>query len=529
MESKIKHNLDFGNHSTRWIKLTGSPTLWTSATFYTFVFLLAFFGILGIVAFGLTSLYPEEEMDEPIRPFIYNLNSETQQKVVKKLGVQSFVHKRHKKKKVNTNVTFRFELAFSQRIRSSDHLVSSADSADLLFAEFFPSITEYCYFVERCQGGVFEDSFLDSVKAFGRLMEEVDKSIPVFVGIGESDPRLMSLLVSIWKRNLTFITSYMLESEKLTHEVGEWSWTTVSMALPDMSKCGNSCMKRLIKEYRSVSAELLRKEEENFEAKTVHSRSLSEHVGDTLYKLVYASSERKKYRVLLATGNQKYQGYVEEAKSSKKLMKAVNLSSSLTRKVLDRGRRLHRSYLKSSRFCVHLFEDIRDVSGFFASVSRGCIPIVSKSHKWRHPYADSYNWDYSRFSFVADFDQVPSILDYIDSLSEYEIEKKQYALFMVKRRVSWFSTTRYRKQVDTRDAFDLTILEVFFRAVLQPRRLRLQGLCHSLSFAFPRVTKMEHLLQPEVATFLQTCYNITVTPNDFLVNWLDLKYNKQEL
>jgi len=528
MESKIKKHLNVSSHSARWIKL--SATFWTSATFYTFVFLLTFFGLLGIIAFGLTSVSSEEGMDEPIRPYIYNLRSETQQKVVKKLGVQSFIDKRLKKKKVNQNVTFRFELAFGQRIMSSDHLVSSPDSADLLFAEFFPSITEYCYFVERCQGDVFEDSFLDSVKAFGRLVEEVDDSIPVFVGIGESDPRLMSLLVSIWRRNLTFITSYMLESEKLTVEVGEWSYTTVSMALPDMGKCGNRCMKRLIKENRSVSAELLRKEEEeNFEAKTVENRSLSEHIGDTLYKLVYTSSERKKWRVLLATGNQKYQGYVKEAKSSKKLMKAVNLSSSLTRKVLDRSRRLHRSYLKSSRFCVHLFEDIRDVSGFFAGVSGGCIPIVSKSHKWRHPYADSYKWDYSRFSFVVDFDQVPSILDYIDSLSEYEIEKKQYALFMVKRRVSWFSTTRYRKQVNTRDAFDLTILEVFFRAVLQPRRLRLQGLCHSLSFAFPRVTKMEHLLQPEVATFLQTCYNITVTPNDFLVNWLDLNYNKQEL
>lgn len=469
-------------------------------------------------------------MDEPIRPFIYNLRSQTQQKLVKKLGVQSFVHKRAKKKKVNTNVTFRFELALSQRIRSSDHLVSTPDSADLLFAEFFPSLTEYCYFVERCKAGAFEASFQDSVKAFGRKLEKIDDSIPVFVGIGESDPRLMTLLVSIWRRNLTFITSYMLESEKVTVEVGEWSWTTVSMALPDMSKCGSRCMKRLIKENRSISAELLRKEGENFEEKTFQSRkSLSEHLGDNLYRLVYTSSERRKYRVLLATGNQKYQGYMEEAKLSKTLMKAVNLSSSLTRKVLDRGHRLHRSYLKSSKFCVHLFEDIRDVSGFFAGVSGGCIPILSKSHKWRHPYADSYNWDYSRFSFVADFDQVSSILDYIDSLSVYEIEEKQYALFMVKRRVSWFSTTKYRKQVDTRDAFDLTILEVFFRAVLQPRRLRLQGLCHSLSFAFPRVAKMEHLLQPEVATFLQTCYNITVTPNDFLVNWLDLNYDKQEL
>jgi len=524
MDSKIKKNIKFFDLRAWWIKLTGS------ASFWTIVFLLFFLGILGIIAFGLTSLSPEGEMAEPIRPFIYNIRSETQYKVVKKVGVQSFIHKRVKNRKGNHNVTFRFELVFGKRIASSDHLVSTPASADLLFAGFFPSITEHCYFVESCQGGVFEASFLDSVEAFGRQLDEMDWSIPVFVGIGQFDAQLMRLLVSTWRRTLIFVTPYMLESDNSTVEVGEYSYTTVSMALPNMGKCGNRCVKRLLKENLSVSAELSRKEEEDREGKDVDEpKSLSEHIGDTLYKLVYTSSERKKWTVTLATDNPKYLRYLEEGSSRKKQMMVLNLSSSFTKKKLDRSQRLHRSYLKSSRFCVHLFGDIRDVSGFFAGISYGCIPIRSKSHWWRLPYADSYNWDYSRFSFVADFDQVPSILDYIDSLSEYEIQKKQYALFMVKSRVSWFSTTRYRKQVKARDAFDLTLLEVFYRAVLEPKRLRLQGLCHSLSFAFPRVTKMADLLQPEVATFLQTCYNISVTPNDFLVNWLDLNYNKQEL
>jgi len=145
------------------------------------------------------------------------------------------------------------------------------------------------------------------------------------------------------------------------------------------------------------------------------------------------------------------------------------------------------------------------------------------------PYINSFMWDYSRFSYEVDFDKIDTILGFIDSLPEAEIRKKQYALFMIKGRLSWYTSSIYRTQDDVRDAFDLTMLELFFNTVLKPQRLKLEGHCESLKFSLQGLNSLKDLLKPDVAQFLVSCANLTVSSRDFMIDWLDLNYEKQEL
>jgi len=274
-----------------------------SNTFWSVLVIVSAVGLFVSIVIGITAIVTEENAGEPIRPFIYNLQYDMMNKVARKLGVKSLPLKGVNNHRANQNVTFNFELAFATRIRTSDHLASSPEVADLLFAGFYPSMTEYCYAMQRCQGEGFEASFLDSLEVYGRQLDEIDKDIPVFIGIGQSDARLMRLLVSTWRKNLIFVTPYILESDEITGQVDGFTYTTLSTALPDMNNCGNRCVKRLLKENLSISAELARKEEGEEEEEEYDNDpvSLAEHLGDTLYKLVYTTGERKKLRVMIAT------------------------------------------------------------------------------------------------------------------------------------------------------------------------------------------------------------------------------------
>jgi len=505
------------------------------------LFLICFiFGVVYIVV-----VYSEDgDALTPARPFIYYLPYVEQKKIARKLGVKSVYPRGARQLKANNNLTFAFELAFATRIASSAHVAETVSAADLLFLGFYPMMTQYCYTAELCQGDQFQPSFDEALRLYRDELAKLDSRVPVFVGIGQSNPPLMRLLVSRWRRSLIFVTPYNLEADETVQVVDGLTYTTIVTALPDLNVCGARCVRRLREENLSVMGELARKEgetlgepaqeeenEEEFEADEDESKSLSKLLGGTLYDLVYKSSERKEYEVMVATSDSDYP-YFEEAAQNMKRMKAVNLSWTAKKKARSKARKRYRSYLKTSKFCIHLFGDIRDVGGFFEGLVGGCIPIIPKSRRWKFPYERSYEWDYSTFSFEVDLKREVSILNYIDSLPTDEVRRKQYALFMVKRRVSWYSSKTYRKHREStnmRDAFDLTLLEVFYRAVLEPKRLQLDGPCHILSFAFPKLTQMKDLLLPEVSSFLYNCFNISVSPNDFLVNWLDFDYGKDEL
>jgi len=507
------------------------------------VFLICFiFGVVYIVV----QYADDKEPISPVRPFIYYLPYEEQRNIVRKLGVKSVYPRGARQLKANNNLTFAFELAFATRIAASVHVVETISAADLLFVGFYPLMTQYCYTTALCQGEQFESSFDDALTMYGNELGKIDQRLPVFVGIGESNPPLMRQLVSKWRRSLIFVTPYLVDTDETVKVVDGLTYTTIATALPDLNVCGAKCVRRLQKENLSVMGELARKEEETLDDPAREaaqneeefeeddkdgSQSLTNLLGGTLYNLVYKSSESKEFTVMVATSDSDYP-YFDEAAQNMKRMKALNLSRTAKKKEWSKARRKHRTYLKTSKFCIHLFGDIRDVSGFFEGLVGGCIPILPKSRRWKFPYEDSYEWDYSSFSFEMDFKRAPSILAYIDSLPSDEVRRKQYALFMVKRRVSWYSSRSYRKHREStnmRDAFDLTLLEVFYRAILEPKRLQLEGPCRILSFAFPKLNQMKDLLLPDVSSFLYNCFNISVSPNDFLVNWLDFDYGKDEL
>jgi len=459
----------------------------------------------------------------PIRPYIYMLSYEYQSKIYDKIGFNKLPANTH------DNVAYAFEQYFSTRISNSWHLVETPEEADIIYAGFSPLCTHTCYRQSRCRGEDFESSFNKAVATFGSQLAQIDSSIPVFIGIGETNVWLMRLLVERWKRDLIYVTPYQSNKEESQGEVNGWRYETIVIAPPNLNRCENSCKRKVRKHHtktKELSELLLPAAEESEDSESAdESQTLMDALGKKVHRLVYPSD--KKHTVLV-TSDVVDRLFLGEPREGKR-MQAINLDSKMKKKSYKSAHRRYRKAIKSSKFCIHRFEDLRDIRGFFESLSEGCIPIFSKVRNWELPYANSFMWDYSRFAYEVEFEKIDSILGFIDALPESDVRQKQYAVFMVKRRLSWYSSSIFRTQDDVRDAFDLTLLELFFRAVLKPQKLKLRGNCKSLQFALPRLNTPRDLLKPGVADFLDHCANITVTPRDFMVDWLDLNYGKQEL